>query len=57
MLSIIDAFAVTEQGRIVENSSLLNYWGFSFRSFLGEAFASMYPDRVGRMAIDGMDPF
>jgi hypothetical protein len=29
MLSIVKAFAATERGKRVEDSSLLNYWGIS----------------------------
>jgi pimeloyl-ACP methyl ester carboxylesterase len=54
MLSIVKAFAATERGKRVEDSSLLNYWGISYGTFVGETFASMYPDRVGRVLLDGM---
>jgi len=53
MLSIVDAFATTDAGKSVQNASLLNYWGISYGTFLGETFASLYPDRVGRFVIDG----
>ncbi|CAI6098942.1 unnamed protein product [Clonostachys chloroleuca] len=32
----------------------LQYLGFSYGSFLGNSFASLFPGRVGRMVIDGV---
>lgn len=35
----------------------LNYLGFSYGSFLGTTYAGLFPDRVGRMVLDGgIDP-
>ncbi|KAK7724629.1 hypothetical protein SLS63_008609 [Diaporthe eres] len=58
MLSIVDAFAATEDGqRSSKPSDLLNYYGISYGTFLGQTFASMFPDRVGNMVLDGVvDP-
>ncbi|MGY4543189.1 pimeloyl-ACP methyl ester carboxylesterase [Arthrobacter sp. UYNi723] len=43
--------------RAVVNDSKLNYLGFSYGTFLGSTYASLFPDNVGRMVLDGaLDP-
>lgn len=32
----------------------LQFWGFSYGTVIGTTFASMYPERVGRMVLDGV---
>lgn len=32
----------------------LVYWGFSYGTLLGATFASMFPDKVGRVVLDGV---
>lgn len=33
---------------------LLNYWGLSYGSALGETVAAIFPDRMGRIVLDGV---
>jgi pimeloyl-ACP methyl ester carboxylesterase len=55
MLSIVNAFAETEDGeRASKPSHLLNYYGISYGTFLGQTFASMFPERVGNVVLDGV---
>jgi pimeloyl-ACP methyl ester carboxylesterase len=50
---IMNKQSLLSQG-IERKSPKLQYWGFSYGTFLGNTFASMYPDRVGRMVLDGV---
>jgi pimeloyl-ACP methyl ester carboxylesterase len=58
MISILDAFSSSSDGsRCSNDATLLNYWGVSYGTFIGETFANMFPERVGRVALDGvLDP-
>lgn len=43
--------------RAVLGDAKLNYLGFSYGSFLGTTYAGLFPERVGRMVLDGgIDP-
>ncbi|MBO1268791.1 alpha/beta hydrolase [Arthrobacter cavernae] len=43
--------------RAVMNDAKLNYLGYSYGTFLGSTYASLFPDNVGRLVLDGaVDP-
>jgi len=46
--------SVLAPGSHSDDVPLLNYWGYSYGTYLGNTFASLHPDRVGRMILDGV---
>ncbi|KAI9741172.1 MAG: hypothetical protein M1834_002885 [Cirrosporium novae-zelandiae] len=49
--------AILERTAWRKEKEQLFYWGFSYGTMLGQTFASMYPDRVGKLVLDGVvDP-
>jgi hypothetical protein len=46
--------AIKEATRWNEGQEMLQYWGFSYGSVTGAAFAAMHPGRVRRLIVDGI---
>lgn len=54
MIKMVDAFAATDEGISAPDASLVNFYGASYGSYMGEVFASVFPDRVGKCILDGV---
>jgi pimeloyl-ACP methyl ester carboxylesterase len=55
LISILDAFVASDDSNGVDSPELPNYWGFSYGILLGQTFASLFPDRVGKFVLDGVE--
>ncbi|WP_129307716.1 alpha/beta hydrolase [Streptomyces sp. L2] len=56
-VSTVEAARDMDMLRAVLGDGKLNYVGASYGTFLGATYAGLYPQRVGRMVLDGaMDP-
>ncbi|MEV6116648.1 alpha/beta hydrolase [Streptomyces sp. NPDC052109] len=56
-VSTVEAARDMDIVRAVLGDPKLNYLGASYGTFLGATYAGLFPDRVGRMVLDGaMDP-
>ena len=50
----IGSSEAVEEDKSLDTKGKLVYWGFSYGTLLGATFAAMFPDRVGRVILDGV---
>ena len=53
-LDITTVDAILRRTAWQKNNEKIQYWGFSYGTILGQTFASMYPERIGRFVLDGV---
>jgi pimeloyl-ACP methyl ester carboxylesterase len=52
-----DTVADLESLRVALGQDKINYYGFSYGTYIGQVYATLHPDRVGRFVLDGVvDP-
>ncbi|KAF2416196.1 hypothetical protein EJ08DRAFT_703714 [Tothia fuscella] len=52
--NVKESATIAERVKWVQGKEKLMYWGFSYGTLLGTTSASMHPDKVGRMVLDGV---
>jgi pimeloyl-ACP methyl ester carboxylesterase len=56
-LKTLDTVRDMESIRLALGATKINFYGFSYGTYLGQVYATMHPDRVRRMVLDGnVDP-
>lgn len=56
-LKTVDTVRDMDSLRVALGADKINYYGFSYGTYLGQVYASMFPQRVRRMVLDGnVDP-
>ena len=56
-LKTLDTVRDVESIRLELGAEKINYYGFSYGTYIGQVYATLYPERVRRMILDGnVDP-
>jgi pimeloyl-ACP methyl ester carboxylesterase len=54
VVSFLDAYANSSYSAGAENPDLFNGWFFSYGTYIGQVFAMLFPERIGRVVLDGV---